>query len=351
MSISLLVLSTFISDRQSLQPISTQLYYLFITLLFNSFGDRNMFMYKQQLDNERKFAKENKAEALLNYKDKLMSPCMAHFEAWKSEPVPFIDESGKLRQDLVEIIPAIYKLDAEATIWHILSSVILGNQLTLQAVMGMYFERIEVEMPYRKGRVIEPFIAAVLASPYIELQQLGKYLHLVCTQEINLPLTEYAYVLPTLSFEPVKTNKDAGYETIPFHVITGGKLKQHSGEVCLDHINRLNAVNYTTDNRIMSFTQPTFDSEPKYLDKESRYETEVETEGRRKQFTMWEEQLPHKLAVMQETGNKFHFKNRYCTRGRTYVKAWHLDYIGNKFIRAIVNTSVKEHVEGANKYL
>jgi len=310
-----------------------------------------MFMYKQQIANEREFAKENKAEVLLNYKDTLMLPCMAHFEAYLSKPTAFVDETGKLRQDLTEIIPAVYKLDAKATIWHILSTVILDRQLTLQAVMGMYFDRIEVDMPYRKGRVLEPFLEAVLASPYIKLQQLGKYLHLVCTQELNLDVSDYAYVLPSLTCEPVETNKAAGYETMPFHIITGGKLKQHDGELCLDHINRVNAVNYTTDKRIMNFTQPTFDSEPKYLDKESRYETEVETESRRKQFTMWEEQLPHRLAVLEKTGNKFHYKNRYCTRGRTYVKAWHLDYIGNKFIRALVNTSVKERVEGANKYL
>jgi len=310
-----------------------------------------MFMYEQQIRNERKFAKENKDQVLLNHKDTLMKPCLAYFEDLMSKPVPFTNDANELRKDLIEIMPAVYSMNAKNVIWRILSTVILDRQITLQAVLGMYFESIDVDMPYRKGRVIEPFIDAVLASPYVELKQMGKYLHLVCNQNINLDVSNYAYVLPSLTNEPVLTNKGAGYETTPFHVITGGKLKQHDNELCLDHINRLNAVNYTADTRIMEFTTPTFSIKPKYLEKVSRYETEVEVESRRKQFNLWKDQLPQKLEVLEETGNKFHFKNRYCIRGRTYVKAWHLDYIGNKFIRALVNTSVKEKVEGANKYL
>lgn len=310
-----------------------------------------MHLYQQQEDNERLFAKENKAETLKMHKDVLMAPCLAKFEADMAIEVEYFSEEGEFREDLAEISHGIEEMDAERVIWNILSTVILDGQITLQGIMGMYFEQIDVAMAFRKGRVLEPFIEAVLVNPLVSFKRVGKYLSLVREGELKLDITNYAYVLPPLMVEPVVTNGKAGYDTIPFHVITGGKLKQHGGEVCLDHINRLNAVQYTVDNRIFSFTQPKFNAEPKYLEKIARYESELEVNNRRKQFNLWLQELPEKLAVLRNTGNTFYYKHRYCIRGRSYLKAWHLDFIGNKFIRALVNTTDAEAIEGADYYI
>lgn len=307
-------------------------------------------MYNRQLQNELLFAKENKVQIIMKYKDSLMKPCLAFFEKWKND-FNLEDFTGKRKGQQAVVHPIVLEMDAERVIWTIISSVIVEKRMTIQGVMGIFFERIKTDFPYHKGLVLEPFIQAVLASKHIIFKKEDKYLYLVCTKTLKTDVSKYAHVLPALQVEPVKTNKRAGYETIPFHVITGGKLNQHDGEVCLDHINRLNASTYSIDKRIWDYIRPKFDKGPKFLKKKGRNEKKIEILRRREQFELKLEQTPHKLLVLMEAGNRFHYLNYYCTRGRTYIKAHHLDFIGDKHIRAVVSTSTKELTTGVKDYV
>ena len=51
-----------------------------------------------------------------------------------------------------------------------------------------------------------------------------------------------------------------------------------------------------------------------------------------------------------EQGNKFHICHKYDNRLRTYAKAYHFDYIGQKYSRALVQPVIGEITEGANEY-
>ena len=299
----------------------------------------------QQDLNELVYAKSNRNLVLAGYKETLVAPMVAHVNAWLSQEFPF-----DTREDLQEIVLAVQNLDPEEVCWDILCNVLLDGSITLQAVLGMFFHQIECEMAYRKGRVLEVFIDAVLQCPQVELKLVGKYLNLVCKSKVNVNTDTYGYILPALYPEPVTDNSKAGYASAQFHVITGGKLKQNGGELCLDHINRLNFAMYSVDTRLMDLVKPVFESELKWKDKVGRYETEVEVEARLKQFMQFDRELPEKVKIMVDQGNQFFFKNRYDIRGRTYLKAYHFDYVGNKYSRALIHHSTKEHVLGADKY-
>lgn len=309
------------------------------------------YVSKQQHTLETKYAKHNRTEVLDAFKSDLLAPCLAYVEAWKQREINWFTPTGEMRKDLVEIVPEINRMDAEEVCWKILSTVLLDRNVTLQAIFGMFYNTIKVDMPYRKGRVLEVFIDAVEHSPFVELRMVGKYLNLCCTRKTLVDTANYSYVLPSLTYSPVLSNNNAGYESNQFHVITGGSLKQHDGDLCLDHINRMNAVCYSVDTRITRFTEPTFSDEPKWLSSKARYENPVEIEARRKQFNQWKDELPSRVNLLMRGSNRFFYKHRNDTRGRTYVKAWHLDFIGNKYARALVNPTIREHAEGVSDYI
>lgn len=288
---------------------------------------------------ELKYAHHNRHLTLDSHKAELMEPVNQAFseymDAWAME--------ATTRSDLQEIVPQVFKLDIA---WDILTTVLFEGRMSLQAIIARYWDRIEVSKDFRKGRVIEPFIHAVEHSPYVELKQGEKYLELVATKTIKP--TEHGYVLPALYPSEVYSNDNAGYQTVNFHVITGGKLKQHDGEKCLDHINRSNYNMYKVETRLAFMVQPEFDDTAKW--KKGKYETLAEIEARRKDFIRFKEELPKKQAAIVAEGNKFCFKHRYDTRGRTYVKAYHFDYIGNKYVRSLVQPALGEPVLGAEQY-
>lgn len=293
-----------------------------------------------QLEMELKYAEANRHLVLEKYKAELMEPVTEAFDeyldAWLLASIE--------REDLQEIIPEVMKLDIA---WDILVSVLFEGRMSLQSIIGRYWEQIDVSMVFRKGRVLEPFIHAVEQSPYVELKQGDKYLELVATRTMSKQ-SNHGYVLPALYPEEITDNHSAGYETVNFHVITGGKLKHHDGEKCLDHINRANHNMYKIETRLNYLVQPEFDSTPKW--KKGAYETDAQVEERRKDFIRFTDELPKKRDAIIREGNKFCYKHRYDTRGRTYAKAYHFDYIGNKYIRALVQPVVSEPVTGADKY-
>ncbi len=342
----------FINKQIDMSFTSKQMYSTFgaFHTFVNFFFIRIVMYNKQQLQNELLFAKENKAQIILKYKDSLMKPCLAFIKKYKEEfnLENFIGKR-KIQQTLVH--PVVLAMDEEKVIWTILSSVIVDKRMTLQAVMGMFFERIELDMPYHKGLALEPFIQAVLANKYIIFKQMDKYLYLICTRNLTTKTDNYAHILPALNYEPVNNNRGAGYQTVPFHIITGGRLKQHDEEVCLDHINRLNATSYSIDRRIWWYIKPIFDKAPKKLKKKNRKENRIEVRKRKEQFELRVEQTPARLNLLIDIGNKFHYKNYYCTRGRTYIKAYHFDFVGDKYMRSLISTSTRELATGVEKYV
>lgn len=296
-----------------------------------------------QLELEMKYNNANRATVLEEYKESLLAPCLQYMSNYYMKEVPDYKGAEEIHQEVLRI-------DAESFIWNILTNVLLDGKLSLQAVFGKVLHKIELDMYYRKGKVLGVFVDAICSSPYFETKQLTHQglVFLKTTKPISIDSSQYGYALPRLSYVPVTSNDDAGYETEKFHAITGGKLKEHDGELCLDHINRLNSTTCCVNNRIAMFVEPVFDDTPKF--KNGAYETEAEIEEKRKQFIQLTTEVPVRNQIMYSEGNRFHLLHRYDTRGRTYCKSRHFDYIGNKHLRAQISTTTHQHLDGANQY-
>lgn len=301
---------------------------------------------KLQKELELKYNKENLGTLLEPMKEGLLTQPLAFIDSWLSQEFNFAD-----RPDLIEVVHAIKKLDKEEICWSIMTKVLLDESISIQAAMGMFFMTIGeyVPMPYRRGHVLDVFIHAVCSSGLITIERQGKYNFLQATVSMgDRGQREYSYVLPSIVPPKVQSNKNVAYGHM--HVITGGKLKQHDEEVCLDHIQRLSNIPYKVEDRILQMTKPVFEEKPKYKERKGRFETDDEVEERRKEFNRFNRELPTRIKIMQENGNEFYYGHRYDVRLRTYLKAYHFDFIGNKYCRAFVQPLKGKVVNGADEY-
>lgn len=289
----------------------------------------------QQLNFEIATTSNHKCKQLDELKEDLLEPCLLSLYSQ-------IDGYPTDREDQQEIVDTWNTLDKEETMWKCLSTVFSNQRVTVQQLLGVFWNTLDLEIGQRKARVMEPFFLALKASPLIDFEKIG--VEFFFSTELKLE-GEYGYVLPSLDV-PEATNKSIGYKSLTDHVITGHPLKQHDKEICLDHINRLNAIPYRIETRLLMF-KPEFNPEPK-IKSNGSYETPLDIQKRKESFQHYSETLPERVRLILAQGNKFHLCHRYDTRLRTYVKAFQFDYIGQKYSRAIVQPLKGEVVEGVN---
>ena len=301
---------------------------------------------KLQRELERTYNKENLGVLLEPMKDALLVEPLRYVANWLEQDFDF-----NARPDLIEVVSAVIQLDAEDICWHLMTTVLLDTDISLQAAMGMFFHKIGKYAPtvFRRGHVLNVYVEAICSTGLIETKFMGKYNHIKATVSMgDRGQRNYGYVLPSIVPHKVVDNKHSAYDNL--HAITGSKLKRHDEEVCLDHIHRLNSIAYKVETRILNMTKPIFEDTPKYREKFGRYETDEEVAARRKEFNRFERELPSRVNIMVANGNEFYFGHQYCTRLRSYLKAYHFDYIGNKYCRAFVQPKKGALVTGGEEY-
>ncbi len=306
-----------------------------------------MDKHEVQKQLELKYNKENLGSLLDTSKEGLLAVPLQYINEWLAQDFDYAS-----RPDLIDVVNAVHKLDAEEICWAMMTKVLLDEDISIQGVMGMFFTEIGKHCPmvYRRGHVLNVFIEAVCKSGLIEIKNMGKYNHLIATVSLgDRGQRNYSYTLPSIVPHKVESNRKAAYDHM--HVITGGKLKQHDGELCLDHIERLSNIPYKVEERLLDMTKPVFDETPKYKERIGKYETAEQVEDRRKEFNRFNRELPTRVKIMVDNGNEFYFGHRYCVRLRTYLKAYHFDFIGNKYCRAFVQPVKGELVQGAEEYV
>jgi hypothetical protein len=274
--------------------------------------------------------------------ENFISPCMTKLYSLVNKDIP-LD-----RADLEEVSIVRGELDYEEVMWKLFHTIIFSEGVTVQQLLGLYWNQLDMEIGQRKAKVMEPFFIALTASPHISATKKG--VEFIFSSDIEVNSDGYGYVLPSLDLPIVLSNDDIGYTHTKEHVITGHSLKHHDLEVCLDHINRLNAVAYRTETRLLAIRKPTFSFAPKLKKQTAKLETLLEVEKRKESFLHYSTGLPEKIRIMVKQGNKFHICHKYDNRLRTYAKAYHFDYIGNKYSRALVQPYLGEITEGSNEY-
>ncbi|WP_289101010.1 hypothetical protein [uncultured Marinobacter sp.] len=157
----------------------------------------------------------------------------------------------------------------------------------------------------------------------------------------NIPLSDQLlrYVvqsgyLPPMVCEPehVSSNYDSGYLTHNDCLILG-KANGHSGDICLDVINKQNSVALKLD---LDFLK-TVEEEPAH---------DLDTPEKAQQWAEFKRQSYQRYLLIAQQGNQFWLTNKVDKRGRLYSQGYHITTQGSGFKKAMIEFAEEEIVEG-----
>ena len=134
----------------------------------------------------------------------------------------------------------------------------------------------------------------------------------------------------------VTNNKENGYLTSRGSVIL--RNNHHDDDVCLDHINRMNAVQFTINRDTAMMVKNTW----RNLDKAKEGETKEDFERRKRAFEKYDRTAKEVIDMLPDV---FHLTHKYDKRGRFYCQGYHVTYQGAAWNKAVIELAEKEITE------
>lgn len=209
----------------------------------------------------------------------------------------------------------------------------------LTSVTAMLAGRLGWDDKREAIQTMAEILAVLCMTDAFDITKADKMASLMLVSRIFLPpeviqnINQSQY-LPPMVCEPLelKHNFDSGYLSHRDSLILG-KGNHHSGDICLDVLNKLNkiALRLDTDFLLEFEEQPTFD---------------LDTGDKRDFWQSYKDQSTRFYALMCEFGNEFYLTHKVDKRGRIYSQGYHIDTQGAAYKKAIVELSKAELIEG-----
>ena len=213
----------------------------------------------------------------------------------------------------------------------VFTTTLLHKSLTYQAICGMLNHKIKLPDVIDRVKTIAEILAVISKTGLINIKRNGSGENTTVTSGyelgVNIPV-EDKHELSAYRPQRVIRNKDG----IQGSMILGGSMNHHNDEICLDHINRVNAIPLSLNTKfLMEFEEtPTFD---------------LDTQDKIDQWKKFKQDSMHKyLTVIKEYGNRLFENHKFDTRGRCYVVGYHVSTQGVSYKKAMVELFNKELV-------
>lgn len=160
------------------------------------------------------------------------------------------------------------------------------------------------------------------------------------SNDVQQELDRFQFPLPmVVAPKEVVHNKQSGY------LLTKGSIilrnNHHDEDVCLDHINRMNAIKLTINRDVATMVKNKW----RNLDKPKEGETREDFERRRRAFEKYDRTAKDVIGLLQKEGSDFYLTHKYDKRGRTYCQGYHVTYQGATWNKAVVEFANQELVE------
>lgn len=158
--------------------------------------------------------------------------------------------------------------------------------------------------------------------------------------ELQRALDVFQYPLPMVVEPlPVEDNLSTGYLSSRGSVIL--RDNHHDGDVCLDHLNRMNRVRLSINRDVAR----TIQNKWKGLDKKDPDETYEDYTRRQKAFDKYCRVADQVCDILVNAGNELHLTHAFDFRGRTYCRGFHVTYQGTDWNKAMLELSDREMIE------
>ena len=156
------------------------------------------------------------------------------------------------------------------------------------------------------------------------------------SEDVQDRLDRYQYPLPMIS--PPNEVKD-NFDTITGSVILNGSNYFKDKDVCLDHLNRANAVALTLDvdvikSREGKFVQP----------KRNVGEDFSDFNKRKRQANIFYHTSVKVMADLMDISEKLYLTHKFDRRGRSYASGYHVTTQGTDYNKAVLQLAKKEMI-------
>lgn len=238
---------------------------------------------------------------------------------------PFVTKNYRLslwRPDYTELYNLVVS---------IFTTALTTNYLTYQAIVGKHNHVLPMEKTVDRVQTMAEIIAMVCHADLINIHSTPGEYHIIkpCLILKNIPFTDRhgtVYDRP----QPVESNHDPEQG----NMILGGKLNYHEGNICLDHINRMNRIQMSLNKEFLL----KYPEEPKdesiLEDKETRETWEYYIKESKKRYA-------HALVH----SDKLYLNHKPDTRGRTYAVGYYITTQGSAYKKAMLQFANKEYLD------
>jgi len=165
------------------------------------------------------------------------------------------------------------------------------------------------------------------------------------TAETHQDLERFQYPLPMIvKPREARTNRQNGYlspTTSKSLVVLRGEKADgvyEESDVCLDHINRVNATPLKLNMDVVSL----IDNEWNDLDGQRLGEIYEDYEKRVKAFERYDRNSKDVIVAIGAMRDRFWLTHKYDRRGRVYCQGYHINYQGNPWNKAVVEFAEEE---------
>ena len=205
---------------------------------------------------------------------------------------------------------------------HIFAGVILDPQgMTYQAMIGYISGNIGCAHPLDRAKCAAEIIAIAYQCDLIVITKTSEKTMIITTEYV---LDEDVPDFP--KHAPLFRAPEPG----TVNPILGNQFKQHDQDVCLGHINRMNALPLVLEQRLITGLE----------------ETTSEVFETQEQKVQWEDFKRRSHDMYEKVGDQtFWLSHSYDTRGRCYCSGYYINYQGSSYKKAIVQLAEKETVK------
>lgn len=211
-----------------------------------------------------------------------------------------------------------------AIMCHVFAGTLLHPQgMTYQAMIGYISSNVQCADPLDRAKCAAEMIALAYQADLITVTRVSDKTLLVST-EFVLPVE-----IPAFGKHLPQFKRPAPVDFIP---ILGCRFKQHNEDICIEHIDRMNSIALSLDERIIDAMEEYQKSEP-------------ETTEQEEQWQEFKRRSAETYQTVLENGNRFYLRHNYDTRGRCYCEGYYINYQGSQYKKAIVQLADKEVVK------
>jgi hypothetical protein len=214
-------------------------------------------------------------------------------------------------------------------------------------------------------QTIAEIMAVLCMTDAFDIMKASSGASLMIQSRIPLPdeLLEYvahSEYLPPMVCTPkvISSNYESGYLTLTDSLLLGNG-NHHDGDLCLDVINKVNAVALSLDLEFLSIVEETpKDITLENIQKEAMKRGQILSDAEAKQrmqkaLENWDKFKAQSYvfySLMAQQGNRFHLLNKWDKRGRMYAQGYHITTQGAPFKKSSIEFADPELIEVPPEY-